>query len=104
MKNVFLLSLMLLGISATACAMPFSKGEAGAGKKIVEQHKCNDCHAGILGGDGSAMFTRTDRKIKKPAALAAQITRCSNSNGLMLFEDDEENIGAYLNKNYYKFK
>jgi cytochrome c peroxidase len=84
--------------------MPFAKGDASKGKKMFDQHKCNSCHASMLGGDGSAMFTRAEHKVKTPAALKTQIMNCSTNLGLMLFEDDEENIAAYLNKNYYKFK
>lgn len=104
MNNRMLLALILLSISATSQAMPFAKGDADKGKKIFDQHKCNSCHAGKLGGDGSTMFTRAEHKVKTPASLKTQIASCSTNLGLMLFEDDEENIAAYLNKNYYKFK
>lgn len=104
MNTNIIATLILLTIAATAQAAPFAKGDAEAGKKMFDQHKCNSCHSSMLGGDGSAMFTRADHKIKSAASLATQINRCSTNLGLMLFEDDEENIGAYLNKNYYKFK
>jgi cytochrome c peroxidase len=104
MNNRLIALSILLSISVTSQATPFAKGDAAKGKKTFDQHKCNSCHASMLGGDGSAMFTRADHKIKTPAALTTQITRCSTNLGLMLFEDDEENVGAYLNKNYYKFK
>jgi len=102
--NKMITALILLAATTTAHATPFAKGDAVAGKKIVEQNKCNGCHANMLGGDGSAMYTRADRKIKTPQSLATQITRCSVNLGLTLFPEDEENIGAHLNKNYYKFK
>lgn len=97
-------ALLLLSLTATAQATPFANGKAETGKKIFDQHQCNSCHAKQLGGDGSSMFTRAERKVKSPAALAAQISRCSNNLGLMLFDEDEEHVGAYLNKNFYKFK
>lgn len=104
MKDKLIATLILLTVTSLSQATPFDKGNADAGKKIFDQHKCNSCHASMLGGDGSAMFTRAERKVKTPAALLAQVTRCSTNLGLMLFEEDEENIAAYLNKNYYKFK
>ena len=104
MNKRLIAALIFLTVTATAQAAPFARGDAASGKKTFDQHKCNSCHASMLGGDGSAMFTRAERKVKTPASLATQITRCSTNLGLMLFEDDEENIGAYLNKNYYKFK
>ena len=104
MNKIITGTLIWLALAVTAHAAPFAKGDAAAGKKSYEQHKCNDCHVSKLGGDGSAMFTRKDRKVKTAASLATQITRCSVNLGLNLFEDEEENLGAYLNKNYYKFK
>jgi cytochrome c553 len=104
MNNKIIASLILLCVTAISQAAPFAKGDADAGKKIFDQHQCNSCHSNKLGGDGSAMFTRAEHKVKTAASLKTQITNCSTNLGLMLFEDDEENIGAYLNKNYYKFK
>ncbi len=102
MKVILITAIILL--SATAQATPFANGDAAAGKKIFDQNNCNSCHISKLGGDGNTMFTRADRKVKTPAALATQITRCSSNLGLMLFEEDETHLGAYLNKNFYKFK
>lgn len=104
MKQILFGILTIWSLSFNAQSAPFSKGDAEAGKKSFDQHQCNSCHAKILGGDGNAIFTRADRKIKSPASLATQITRCSVNLGLSLFEDEEENLAAYLNKQYYKFK
>ncbi len=104
MNVKFIFTLILLSVTVTAQATPFAKGDAATGKKIFDQHKCNSCHISKLGGDGNAMFTRAERKVKTPASLATQITRCSTNLGLMLFEEDEAHLGAYLNKNFYKFK
>lgn len=104
MNTRWIAPLTLLTLVATAQASPFAKGDAATGKKLFDQHKCNSCHASKLGGDGNAMFTRADRKIQSAGSLATQITRCSINLGLDLFPEDEENIGAYLNNNFYKFK
>ena len=104
LNDKLIATLILLTVTSIAQATPFAKGDADAGKKTFDQHKCNSCHVSMLGGDGSAMFARAEHKVKTPASLTTQVTRCSVNLGLMLFEDDEENIAAYLNKNYYKFK
>jgi len=104
MNNKVIAMLILLGVSATAQAAPFAKGDIAAGEKSFEKHDCKSCHVRMLGGDGSAIFTRANRKVKTPSLLATQIQDCSTNLGLMLFEDEEENLGAYLNKKYYKFK
>lgn len=104
MKSTLLVTFLLVSLHATAQAAPFAKGDANAGKQTFDQHKCNSCHASKFGGDGSTIFTRKERKVTSPAALATQIRNCSTNLGLMLFEDDEENLAAYLNQNFYKFK
>jgi cytochrome c2 len=103
--NVRLIAaLLVLSVTAYAQAAPFAKGNAETGKKIFDQHKCNSCHAKQLGGDGNRMFTRAERKVKSPASLMTQVTRCSTTLGLMMFEEDEEHVAAYLNSEFYKFK
>ncbi|MGV8933790.1 MAG: c-type cytochrome [Gallionellaceae bacterium] len=104
MSNRLLAVFTLLTLATSVQAAPFAKGNAETGGKLMEQHQCNACHISKMGGDGSAIYTRADHKVKSPAALASQIKACSSNLGLMLFEDDEENIAAYLNNKYYKFK
>jgi mono/diheme cytochrome c family protein len=96
-----ILALALLPLSANAA--PFAKGDAKAGEK-VHQQQCAGCHIGRFGGDGSKIYTRADRRVKSAASLAQQITTCNANLGNNLFPEDEANLGAYLNKSYYKFK
>jgi cytochrome c551/c552 len=104
MSDRFLAALLMSGLTATLLSSAYANGNAEAGKVTFEQHNCNRCHVEMFGGDGSKIFTRADRKIKSRASLTTQITRCSTNLGLMLFEDDEEGLVAYLNNEYYKFK
>lgn len=104
MKVNLIAAIILLSVTATVQAAPFAKGDATAGKKLFNQHNCNSCHIAKFGGDGNTIFTRAERKVKTPAALATQIANCSTNLGLMLFEEDEAHLGAYLNKSFYKFK
>ena len=101
MKAIFPLLLLLLAASAQAA--PFAKGDAKAGKALHEK-QCASCHVGRFGGDGSKIYTRADRKIKDASALAQRITTCNANLGNNLFPEDEANLGAYLNKTFYKFK
>jgi len=99
-----LISVLILLCAATAAsANPFPNGDAQTGKKLFEQHKCNRCHAAMLGGDGSAMFTRADRKVRTAAELVEQIRVCSGNVGANLTAQDEQHLGAYLNR-YYNLK
>lgn len=81
----------------------FDKGDARTGKRLVEQH-CTACHVSKFGGDGSAVFTRSDRKINSAQQLTAQIGRCNKAVGTNLSTQRLRDIGAYLNQTYYRFK
>ncbi len=97
-----LFSLLLLG---TAQAEPFAKGDAEAGKKLFTQNNCgSSCHDSIMGGNGNTIFTRFNHKVQNPQQLIAQLRRCTGGAGITLSPQDEENLGAYLNRNYYHFK
>lgn len=90
----------LLCVATVASANPFPEGNALAGQKLFEQHKCNSCHDSMMGGDGNKIFTRINRKVNNPAELIAQITRCSGNVGANFTPQDKQNLGAYLNRFY----
>jgi len=95
--------LILLGLSATlAHADPFAAGDPKIGKQMVDKN-CIACHAARFGGDGSAIYTRADRRVKDAKGLIAQIRTCNTNLGLKWFEDEELHVASYLNKTYYKF-
>ena len=75
-----------------------------SGRKMVTAAKCEVCHASKLGGDGSGMYLRQDRRVTTKSKLLAQVARCNNDLSLGLFPDDEAAIAAYLNAAHYKFK
>lgn len=96
-------ALILLCVTTAAQAAPFPGGNAQAGEKLFNQYKCSSCHAAMLGGDGSAMFTRADRKVNTPTELVEQIRVCSGNVGAHLTTQEEQHLGAYLNR-YYKLQ
>jgi len=102
MKAILILSLLMF--SGIAQAAPFSTGDAVAGKKFFEQNNCNRCHVQKIGGDGSAIFTRPNRIVQTPQQMVARMHYCSEASGIKLTSQDEQNVGAYLNQTYYKFK
>lgn len=87
-----------------AHAEPFAKGNVDAGKKLFDQNQCNRCHVKIVGGDGNAIFTNEDHKVKNPQQLVDQMHVCTGNIGITLSKQDEDNLGAYLNKRFYHFK
>ena len=93
---------LLLAFTCAIQAEPFASGNAGVGEKLVKEH-CISCHAQKYGGDGSAIYTRSDRKVNSSSELLAQIRNCNTMLGLKWFEDEEMHVARYLNQTYYKF-
>lgn len=93
----------LLIIVTNIHAEPFNQADAKAGKVLVDK-QCIACHAERFGGDGSAIYTREDRKIHTSRGLLAQIRNCNTMLGTKWFEDEELNVARYLNNTYYKFE
>lgn len=103
MKTRTAMILALAAVPLGLQAAPFAKGDAKAGQALHKE-KCVACHIGKFGGDGSRIYTRAERKVKSADQLAQRIAGCNANLGLNLFPEDEQNLGAYLNSTYYKFK
>jgi mono/diheme cytochrome c family protein len=84
---------------------PKAQGAGDAAKGAAMHEKdCVACHVRRVGGDGTSMYTRADRKATTPAKLKAQIALCNSELGTGYFPEEEEHVAAYLNLQYYKFK
>jgi hypothetical protein len=97
--KVVLLSLAML-LSGFANASP--NVENG---KAIDQAKCYACHAKKTGfSNGDMIYTRSDRKVKDYARLKTMVAMCNTELRLDMFPEDEADVVAYLNKQFYKFK
>lgn len=99
----YITMIILLCAATTASANPFAKGNAETGKQLFDKNNCNQCHNTIMGGDGNQIFQRKNRKVKNVAGMIKQMHFCAGNVGITLDQQDEQNLGAYLNR-YYKFK
>ena len=75
-----------------------------SGRKLVLETKCEACHIRKIGGDGSAIYSRKDRRVTAKSKLLPQVARCNNELSLGLFPEDEAAIAVYLNATHYRFK
>ncbi|MGH8745140.1 MAG: c-type cytochrome [Burkholderiales bacterium] len=103
MSKLLAVALILYVGAASAEPDMFAFGDAKQGKKLYES-RCASCHVTQFGGDGSHVFTRTDRRIHTPAALLAQVQGCNQRARSGLSAEDEQSVAAWLNERYYKFK
>lgn len=82
----------------------FATPDIANGKKI-DQQQCYACHAKKTGfGNGDMIYTRSDSRVKSLQNLKTMVARCNTELRLDLFPEDEADVTAFLNKQFYKFK
>lgn len=91
-------------IHAETAEKLFLSASATTGKKLHTKNQCAACHVQKLGGDGSAVYTRPNRLVTTPQKLVTQVEFCNTRLNAGLFPEDELDIAAFLNRDYYKFK
>ena len=98
--------LVLGGIFVSGNAFAADANLAAANRgQALHADKCAGCHADKSGlGDGTVLYTRSDRKAKNIKQLQAMVARCNSELRLDLFPEDEADVVIFLQKNFYKFK
>ena len=87
---------------AAQAADPLAGADPAAGKPLV-QKDCVGCHEKRF-GDAATIYTRPDRRVKTRAQLLAQVQFCNTQLQSNYFPEDEANVAAFLNEQYYKLK
>jgi hypothetical protein len=100
-RATFFLFAMLL--SSAVGAAPFENGDAKTGEKLAKK-SCEACHVSLFGGDGSKVYTRSNRIVKNAEQLLARVATCNTNSGANFFPEEELDVAAYLNERYYKFE
>jgi hypothetical protein len=72
------------------------------GAKLIQEHRCETCHAKKVGGNGTAVY-RPAGRINNPASLLTMVERCSNELNLGLFPEDVNSVAAVLQRDHYRF-
>lgn len=98
MKHQVATALILAALACPVLAADIQRG------KSLHDENCMECHVSIQGGDGSGIYTRPDRRIDSLPALRSQVNRCKDSMGISWPADQIDDVVAYLNSTYYKFK
>jgi cytochrome c len=104
MKMTFLTLISTVAFGVLLAA-PVSAAPDLANGKTIDQQKCYACHAKKSGfGNGDMIYTRSDGKVTSFAALKKMVSLCNTELRLDLFPEDEVDVTAYLNQQFYKFK
>ena len=107
-----LAGLLLAGVGAigwtqtpASSAVPaiFRDADLPLGERLIREHRCSECHARRVGGDGSDLYNPKGR-ISTPGALRGMIEQCSLELNLALFPEEATSIAAVLNRDHYRFK
>ena len=70
---------------------------------MLAERDCVACHEQKF-KPASAIYTRKDRRVSSPPQLLTQVQVCNTELKAGYFPEDEENVAAFLNDTYYKFK
>ena len=87
-----------------AVALPAAAADVDAGKRLVEEKRCENCHHDKTLGEAKAIYLRKDRKVTTLEKLKAQVALCNSELNLQMFPDEEEQVADYLDATYYKFR
>ena len=87
---------MFVLCASAASADPFAAGDVAAGKALHDAN-CTVCH-------GINVYTRADRKIKSAKSLALRVSACNANSGAGMTSQEELDVAAYLNQQFYKFR
>lgn len=104
MKMTFLRSISVV-LAGALIGAPVLAAPDLANGKAIDQQKCYACHAKKSGfGNGDMIYTRSDSKVKSLTNLKKMVALCNTELRLDLFPEDEADVTAFLNQQFYKFK
>lgn len=92
----------LVALSAVA-AEPWGKADPKAGKALHDK-ACTSCHSRLYGGDGSKIYSRAERLVSSPPELMKRVAFCSAQTKAGWQPEQDAEVAAYLNQQYYHFK
>lgn len=81
----------------------FRDADLALGEQLIRQHRCNECHAQRVGGDGSAIYRPLGR-VNTPGLLRGMVEQCNSVLNLQMWPEEVTSVAAVLNRDYYRFK
>jgi hypothetical protein len=99
---VLLLLLPLAGPGWAQAPEIFRGADLALGDRLIREHRCSECHARQVGGDGSAIY-RPAGRIHTPGLLRGMVDFCSTELKLQLFPEEVTAVAAVLQRDHYRF-
>ena len=88
--KIFLPALLAIGLPTAAVAADVANGDE------LHFESCTGCH-------DDSVYTRADRKVRNLEQLGRQVRFCRDAIGVTWFDDEVDDVIAYLNATYYRF-
>lgn len=103
-------SLIAWGLAALAApalaqtpARIFGDADLALGQQLLKEHRCAECHARKVGGDGSAIYKPAGR-INSAGRLRGMVEYCNTELNLGMFPEDVNAVAAVLDRDHYHFE
>ncbi len=80
----------------------YADADIPLGERLIQEHRCAECHTRRVGGDGSAIY-RPKGRINTPAALRGMVDYCAVELKMSLFPEEVTAIAAVLQRDHYRF-
>lgn len=87
-----------------SAADPFPGADLDNGRRIHYESKCASCHSEKTGRDEGFIYLRDERKVKTIFELKRYVSLCNSELRLELFPEDERDVAAFVNQQWYKLK
>lgn len=96
LRYAILVLLFAGGVGRAAAETAMLPGDPAAGEKLHATY-CVRCH-------NASVYTRKNRRVNSLSGLMAQVRACSRLPKEPLTLEQVDDLIAYLNKTYYRFK
>lgn len=99
--------LLAASLSLSAAAEPaepdiFKGADLALGQRLMAEHRCAECHARQVGGDGDDIYNPQGR-LRSAGQLRGMVEACNTQLKLQLFPEEVTAISAALNRRHYRF-
>ncbi len=93
-----------LPVSVAAQADAFPGADLANGRDIHYAKRCAACHTEKTSREEAFIHLREDRKVRSLYDLRRYVSLCNMELKLELFPEDERDVAAYLNRQFYKLR
>lgn len=100
LATLFVATLLAFSVGA---AEPWGNADSQAGK-VLHDKQCVACHVRLYGDDGSKMYTRDGRLLSTKLDILQRVATCNSQTKAGWFPEEEAEVAAYLNQQFYHFK